>query len=63
MDLNPIENFFQQVGQKLERQVVGRGILKGSFTEFSTHVKELKEWFGEKIDLSKTEKSNSAPQT
>ena len=23
----------------------------------------LKEWFGEKIDLSKTEKSNSAPQT
>ena len=24
---------------------------------------KLKEWFGEKIDLSKTEKSNSAPQT
>ena len=23
----------------------------------------LKEWFGEKIDFSKTKKSNSAPQT
>ena len=27
------------------------------------HGESLKEWFGEKIDLSKTEKSNSAPQT
>ena len=28
--------------------------------KITTH---LKEWFGEKIDFSKTKKSNSAPQT
>ena len=34
-------------------------MIKLKFSHFSS----LKEWFGEKIDFSKTKKSNSAPQT